>query len=125
MLYHGIDLVCTVTVDVESSDRLHVYVQYAVRQVDACFTFQSIGDDFEHCSYIVNYVVLPENLIGVFHHLSQITIKYLTYLKPPRLRNIPNCKDTKHGVHVVKREPRIDMYYLAEEDEERNETNIR
>ena len=117
MQYHGIDLSCTITVD---AGRLHVDVQYAVRQVDACFTFQSIADDSEHCSYVVNYINFKSKSIGVFHHQSQIKINYFTYLKSSRLNNESYCKDKEHGVQVVKREPRLEMYYLDEKDEARD-----
>ena len=115
--YHGINLACVVKFDAESS-AAHVAVQYAVRQADACFTFQSIGDDSEHCRYVVNYVVLPKDYFRVFHHLSRITINYFTYLKSSGWNHTSECKDKEHGVQVIIREPHFKRYALTEEDQE-------
>ena len=120
LLYHGINLACIVTVDAESSAP-HVGVQYAVRQVDACFTFQSIAHDYERCSYILNYVVPEEDLIDAIRYQSRINISYFTNFKPSRLNDTSYCEDKKYGVHVVKREPSLNIYHLGEESEDRVE----
>ena len=116
MLYHGIDLVCTVTVDAWSSGRLHVDVHYGMRQMDACFTFQSIGDDFQHCSYIINYVIHHCDLIGEVNFFARIKFYYFTYLKPSRADD-GRCTNEWYGVQVDLREPQMHLYRFLESDE--------
>ena len=123
MLYHGIDLVCTVTIDAGSSAQ-HVQVNYGVRQRGACFTFQSIGDDFEHCSYVINYVVGLNDLTRVISYLSRIKIAYFTYLKPPRADD-GRCTHESRGVRVALREPYVYLYWLLERDEQIEEDGVR